>query len=112
MFDRIREWRWNRRRQPGLNSAADAERFVADIHAAEPVPEPAEVPAEPTRSELDMATPIYDALLRETMARLTAERVDAAFAEMVAEWRCVWCAAAEHVDCPGCSCPCSAVVDA
>jgi hypothetical protein len=114
MLERFHEWRRNRRRQPGLNTAADADRFVADIHAAEPVlaPEPADVPIEPTRTELDMATPVYDALWRETMARLTAERVDAAFAEMVADWRCENCRAGLHQDCPACTCPCSAVVDA
>lgn len=108
--------RWRRRQvQPGLNTAADAARFVAEIHALPGVladPEPPVVPDEPVREVIDLRTPIYDRLLRETYERWTAERVAAVFAELVADWRCTACGAQVHGDCPGCSCPCGVVVDA
>jgi hypothetical protein len=115
---------WLRRRQPGLNTEADADEYVAELRA-EPVRFVRRTPA--VRRPLPVAmvrtepvfahvgTPIFDAVAREFERRKRALRwptqeMRSMFDALTAAWRCSHCAEDDCRACPGCSCACKLAV--
>jgi hypothetical protein len=98
--------------QPGLNTLADADAFVEAMH------EPGQLTADEPAVE---PTPIFDVLAQEWTAlyahrqrvlRAPTTEIRAAFDLLTVDWRCSHCEQRSHAECPGCSCPCGALVGA
>jgi len=94
--------------EPGLNTEADAEAFVAEMHGAGPEP----------LGPVDEPSPIFDVLVqewpamyarRERALRAPTMEIRQVFDLLTLDWQCSHCDLSEHADCPGCSCPCGVV---
>jgi hypothetical protein len=119
---------WLRRRQPGLNTEADADEYVEELRADPPAPFVRRTPAvrrpvvlglKPApvamvRTETVFAgigTPIFDGLVadikrRKRALRWPTQEMRTMFDALTAAWRCSHCAEDDCRSCPGCSCNC------
>lgn len=122
---------WLRRRQPGLNTEADADEYVEELRADPPAPFVRRTPAvrrpvvlglKPApvamvRTETVFAgigTPIFDQLVADIKRRRRALRwptmeMRSMFDALTAAWRCSHCELEACIGCPGCSCDCRLV---